>query len=251
MTARYAIYLAPQPDTALWRFGSRVLGYDAAGGRDLPGFSAAGHDVQAWARLTDRPRTYGFHATLKAPFRLAGETSVALPSFRQALSTFAAQQQSFDLGPLQVVAMAQGTHGFVALTLRRPSPELSALEREAVAVFDEFRAPARPEEIARRNPAELSARQRENLERWGYPYVGDDFHFHMTLTGALTRSHDVADALADLYAQEVGSAHMVVDALVLYEQPAGEARFRIADRFAFDGSHHIGRLVTSFEMPNP
>ncbi len=31
---RFAIYLAPPPDTPLWRFGSEVLGYDAATGED-------------------------------------------------------------------------------------------------------------------------------------------------------------------------------------------------------------------------
>src|SRR5262249_53439438 len=33
--------------------------------------------------------------------------------------------------------------------------------------------------------AGLSQRQIENLDRWGYPYVFEDFRFHLTLTGPI------------------------------------------------------------------
>jgi hypothetical protein len=36
MTTRYAIYLAPAAGSALWRFGSSVLGYDAQTGEETP-----------------------------------------------------------------------------------------------------------------------------------------------------------------------------------------------------------------------
>ena len=32
-SARYALYYAPAPDTPLWRFGSELIGYDAATGK--------------------------------------------------------------------------------------------------------------------------------------------------------------------------------------------------------------------------
>ncbi|WP_223252672.1 DUF1045 domain-containing protein [Paracoccus mutanolyticus] len=65
---RYAIYHLPEG--ALGRMGTAWLGWDPRRGspaarpvvRALPG------DAEA---LTRAPRPYGFHATLKAPFRLA------------------------------------------------------------------------------------------------------------------------------------------------------------------------------------
>lgn len=231
MAARYAVYLAPPAGSALWRFGSRVLGYDAATGEDLPGFRAAGCTEAAWAALTERPRIYGFHATLKAPFRLASSPLTTLPQLRRAMAAFAAGREAFDLGPLQVTAIAQGGSGFVALVQRQPSARLAELEQAAVASLDPFRAPPTPEEIARRRPDRLTPRQRENLARWGYPHVGEDYRFHMTLTGELANVDEIADALADLYAAEVGSAHMIVDALALFEQPDASLPFRIIERF--------------------
>jgi hypothetical protein len=61
---------------------------------------------------------------------------------------------------------------FAALVPAAPCPALDALAADCVRAFDGFRAP-------------LSERHKENLEKWGYPYVFDDFRFHMTLTGSI------------------------------------------------------------------
>jgi hypothetical protein len=52
-----------------------VLGRDALSGESLSGFAIPGTDAQGWRELTAEPRRYGFHATLKAPFRLAAGLS--------------------------------------------------------------------------------------------------------------------------------------------------------------------------------
>jgi hypothetical protein len=54
--------------------------------------------------------------------------------------------------------------------------------------LDAFRAPPDESELAKRRKAGLSARQEAMLTRWGYPYVMDDFRFHLTLTGRLPRA---------------------------------------------------------------
>jgi 2'-5' RNA ligase len=233
--SRYAIYLAPQPDSALWRFGSTVLGYDAATGLQVPTIGVGGFSAEAWRTATMRPRTYGFHGTLKAPFRLRDGATAAM--LIAAMAEVAEGQPAFDAGPLVVTAIGHGMKaaanddsGFVALTLQRPSPELAALENLVVERLDSLRAPLTASDMAARRPERLTERQRANLERWGYPFIGPDFAFHMTLSGALDHTADVADALADLYASQVGSAHLMVDALVLFEQPAPGAPFRIVAR---------------------
>jgi hypothetical protein len=228
---RFAIYIAPSPDTPLWRFGSQVLGHDAVTGADLPGFAPRGFTVREWREVTARPLPYGFHGTLKAPFRLAeGRTPEEL---MMALRGLAARHACFDAGPLAISCLggeSAGDEGFVALTLETPSPALEALENMVVGEIDPFRAPLTPAEIASRQPDRLTPRQRENLHRWGYPFIGADYLFHMTLTGQTAQPERIAAALADDYARQVGAASLRVDALALFAQPEPGGRFRIIER---------------------
>jgi hypothetical protein len=230
MTAhRHAIYIAPAPETALWRFGSQVLGRDAATGEEMPGFELPGLTPDMWRKATARPRLYGFHGTLKAPFRLApGRTPDELV---MALQAIAARHVSFDAGALAVTSLFQGSTGFVALTLARHCQLLSGLEREVVSGLDCFRAPPTEAEIASRQPDRLTPRQRDNLARWGYPFVGDDYLFHMTLSGQLGHPDRIAGALADLFAEEAGAEPLLVDALVLFAQQEPGGHFGVVRRF--------------------
>jgi hypothetical protein len=66
MTTRYAIYYSPNADTLFHRLASEWLGRDAWSGDAQRQPAIA--DIPA---LTEEPRRYGFHATLKAPFHLA------------------------------------------------------------------------------------------------------------------------------------------------------------------------------------
>ncbi len=234
-SARYAIYLAPPPDAPLWGFGSRVLGYNAVTGMDVPGFAPDGLDPALWQRMTERPRTYGFHATLKAPFSLA--SGFVADDLESALQAFCTSQPAFDLGPLAVRAIAGGDDaGFAALTPMRPSSELERLEKDVVHDFDCFRAPLTDDDRARRRPEQLSARQREALDRFGYPYTGPDYRFHMTLSGEIPHVAEIADKLADAMANDIGTAHLNVDSLVLFSQTSPTERFKVARRFDLTGS---------------
>ena len=98
--ARYAIYLAPKPETALWRFGSAVLGYDAATGLDVSGFRLPSLPEEQWLKATARARTYGFHATLKAPFRLDGKYDEQ--ALIEELMAFSATQPALPELPLHL-----------------------------------------------------------------------------------------------------------------------------------------------------
>lgn len=231
MSARHAIYLAPEPGSALWSFGSRVLGYDAATGEDVDAFALPGIDAERWRAIAARPRGYGFHATLKAPFRLAEGLDAA--GLQPELARFAAARTAFSLGPLAVTSLKSGEGGFVALTPRNASPELAELEAEVVKGFDRFRAPLTADERAARRPDRLSERERMHLDRYGYPHVLEDFRFHMTLTGFVPNPDDLADALAEEVANRLGSVHLTVAALFLFEQAQPGARFRIVGRAPF------------------
>ena len=176
----------------------------------------------AWSA---EPRRYGFHATLKAPFELAdGRTDAQL---RAELAGFAKRCHpvAFDL-KLAVVGH------FLALVPSTTSAGLQKLADDCVRHFDPFRAPMTPEDRERRHPDALIERQVENLDTWGYPYVFEDFLFHMTLTGDLDAAdrHRLEPVLQRLLASV--PLRLTIDALSLAVQDDPEGRFTLADRFA-------------------
>lgn len=176
MEPRYAIYFVPGTDTPLYRFGASVLGYDCHSGREVPVIDGAD---ASWPAITQEPRVYGFHATLKAPFRLAEGATVS--DLGRAVEAFAADRPAVLGGSLAVRALGS----FIALVPAATCTDINLLAEACVREFDRFRAPMTHEDRARRLAGGLSPRQIEQLDRWGYPYVFEDFRFHMTLTGSL------------------------------------------------------------------
>lgn len=233
--ARYAIYLAPPPDSALWRFGSDVIGRDAASGAPSAPFALEGFNAERWRGMTAEPRRYGFHATIKAPFRL--RENERFEDLCEAAATLAAAQAPFELRPLRISTIAPGAdRAFVAVTPSTRSEALARLESEVVRALDRFRAPLTEAERARRNPERLSPRQRDLLERWGYPYALEEFRAHFTLTDAITDFAPVAAALAREFARRVAPPSLTVDALVLFAQLQPGGDFTILSRFPFRAS---------------
>lgn len=231
MTVRYAIYIAPPANSALWHFGSSVLGYDAQTGEDVaqPVLESVG--PERFHELTADPRRYGFHATLKSPLRLTPGRDEA--DLLAAVEDFCAVRTTFTLPRLSVEAVGANGRGdaFVALIEPEPTPELLAFEREVVVSFEPFRAPLTGEEIARRNPERLNERQRGYLAKYGYPGVLDEFKFHLTLTGRVPADEldGLLGELRALRAREVGHEPLVIDELAVYRQMPGE-RFVVISR---------------------
>jgi len=219
---RYAIYHVAAPGTELDRFGARLLGYDAYTGEDLPFPNDIMQKAPDWRDLTQDPRKYGFHATLKAPMSLApGKTE---PELLAASESFAAKPR-----PLPVITPIVGSiSGFIAVVPAEPSPELERFAEDCASEFDSFRAPLTPEDRARRNPSDLTTRQREYLDRWGYPYVMEEFRFHMTLTGRLNaaRREPILTMLRNSFAA-IGLKTLAIDRIAVFRQENADSRFRI------------------------
>ena len=81
---------------------------------------------------------------------------------------------------------------------------------------------------------QLDANQERLLSTWGYPYVLDEFRFHMTLTGPIS---DVAVAQSvahylDRWFAPVCDDALTVDALCLFVQADAASPFRIMERFS-------------------
>ena len=166
--SRYALYYTA-PGTKLAQRGAEWLGWDIATGQSLAPSVGPEASVQT-------PRKYGFHGTLKPPFRLA-EGAEAGDLF------VAARALAADIQPFEIPALRVNLLGsFLALTTE-PNPPLAALAGACVTSIDAFRAPPSEAELARRRSKGLSERQESLLAAWGYPYVLEEFKFHLTLTG--------------------------------------------------------------------
>jgi phosphonate metabolism protein PhnN/1,5-bisphosphokinase (PRPP-forming) len=235
MTARYALYYAPDPGSAWWRFGSTWLGRCAATNSALAQPRIDGVDAPLMRRLTDAPRRYGFHATLKPPFRLARGASLA--ALTQALERFCARQTAIRLPPLEVVELDD----FLALVPSAKDARIDALAAACVRGLDRFRAPPAAGEFERRRAAGLSPREDSLLQRWGYPYVLDRFRFHFSLTGSLRGTPpDTVAALHSAAAALIVDEPLMLDSICIFEEPAAGADLRIVHRARFG---HRGRLI--------
>jgi hypothetical protein len=181
-----------------------------------------GLDPQTWRTLTDEPRRYGFHATLKAPFRLANGCDEA--QLTRAFRDFARRVHS----PVHIAPEVRLLGTFAAIVPREPSMPLAALAELCTTKFDVFRAPIPAEERTRR-AAGLSERQRHHLDRWGYPYVFADFRFHMTLTGRLApdQQDTMLVILRRYFTRMCHDRPIAIDRLGLFKQAHAGARFRV------------------------
>ena len=224
---RAAIYFVPSPDHPLSEAAARWFGRDLNRPdfrADAPGIGdLTATDAEA---LVDDPRRYGFHATLKPPFRIAEPYTI--DDVEDELSAFCGQRSGFSLGKL--VAARIGS--FFALVPAVPRLAVDALAADAVRAFDGFRAPATLEEVERRTPAKLTDRQRSQLGLWGYPYVFEDFRFHMTLTGPEeARCRAVLTAISDHFADAL-SKPLRVDSVSLVVEPDDGSEFELLARHA-------------------
>ena len=155
-----------------------------------------------------------------------GRTEAELVS---ACDAFAATPRAIPV----ITPVVGSISGFIAVIPAEPSAELIRLAADCVSEFDAFRAPLTEADRARRNPSRLTPRQREHLDRWGYPYVMDDFRFHMTLTGRVgaERREALLAMLRDRFAT-LGLSSLAIDRIALFRQDDANSRFRIVRQYA-------------------
>jgi len=213
---RVAVYYAPAPDDPLWAACCAWLGRDPAQGvvcdqPPIPGILAA----------TSSPRRYGPHATLKPPMQLRG----GYDDFVADVARLAASLDDFLLPQLRVVYL----HNFLALCPVAPSAQLNELAARCVTDLDHHRLPEDAAAQAKRAVGR-SPRQLENLARWGYPLVLDDWQFHITLSNA-----GAADLLAlaqEFFAPALAQPRLFNSLAIFCEDEPG-ATFRLTARLPF------------------
>ncbi|OUE25031.1 hypothetical protein BFL36_05675 [Clavibacter michiganensis] len=228
------------------------LGRSVVGGSAAPAPAAPAVGTPAgWTRaevdaITADARRYGFHGTLKAPFRLADGRDLA--ELDAAVADLAGARDRIALPGLRVASLS----GFLALVPTGPAPTLDALAADVVTGLDGFRAPATDAETARRDPASLSPRQRELLETWGYPHVLDRFRFHLTLTRRIPPDARprVEAALAEWFADGTDRP-VAIDALALVIEDAPGAPFRLHAVHRLRAPHDPGSAPHPRATPAP
>jgi len=217
---RVAVYFTPPADHPLVRTAAIWLGRDAFSGERIRRGTVAGFDDLELDALTAAPRRYGFHATLKPPFRIAAGRS--LDGIRACLAAFCRDRARLTIPALRLTEIGP----FFALTAGgRAEEAIGALAGAVVRAFEPFRAPLIEAEVGRRQPERLNERQQRNLHDWGYPYVFEDFRFHMTLTGPVPAEHRtlMRKLLHRRFASFIGEP-LTIDALSLFREvgPSGD-----------------------------
>lgn len=223
MNPRYGLYFAPAVDSDWWRFGAGWLGWDEVRGEARAQPLLHGVAREDFHTLTAEPRRYGFHATLKAPFGLRPGASEKYLFDR--VDQLGTQLRALMLGAMEPVVIGR----FVALVPAGHRAGLPELAMRCVLDLEDLRAAMSPDELARRE-AGLTGRQVELLRHYGYPYVLDQFRFHMTL------SAKVDPATADRLVQgaQTGIARLgplALDRLCVFrEDHPGDPFVRVHER---------------------
>ncbi|MDQ6434604.1 DUF1045 domain-containing protein [Mesorhizobium sp. LHD-90] len=224
---RYALYFTPEPNDALTRAAQAWLGRNAFTGAAISMTAPAGISPGEFGSISEEPRRYGFHATLVAPFR--PQDGLSPEAMTDAADTFAQRCTPFVIPGLAITRIGD----FFALTPPE-SGDVAALASEAVDHFNSLRSPLSTSEIERRRPERLSERQRAYLDRYGYPYVKEEFRFHMTLTGPLEPevAARIEPALQNHFAPLLARP-VPVTAVALFVEPAPGADFIVRSIHSF------------------
>jgi hypothetical protein len=221
---RYAVYYEPREGAFAFR-ANEWLGREPGNDRDLPQPVLPG--IGDPREITSEPRRYGFHGTIRAPFRPTDGVDEAM--IRDTVADLAGRLAPVTCDGLRLEVL----DGFIALTPTGCEAALLALGAAVVEGTNDLRAPLTEAEIARRRPDRLSPRQRELLDRWGYPHVMEEFRFHLTLTDRLESPEPVRAALEACFAPVLPRPFAIEDLCLFGEDASG--RFHLLHRYALTG----------------
>ena len=227
---RYALYYAPSSQSDLGQFGNAWLGRDPVTDDDLPRPAVSRIDADDVIAATTSPTRYGFHGTLKPPFALKdGQSRAELETEVESLCT---ETAPITCGPLTLKSIGQ----FLALLPIKPVAPLENLAGILVRSLNDFRKPEDMAAMNKRRAAGLTERQEDYLVAWGYPYVMEEFRFHLTLSNKLAHEQlaRFEESLGPIVAP-LCDAPFQIDDICLFGDPGNGKPFRLLKRFALAG----------------
>lgn len=227
--SRFALYYVPERESLWWERGCRWLGRDPETGATLTECSDLTACTETIESLTRVARRYGWHGTLVPPARL--KQGVTFEQVLSIASQWAARQTAF-----QFDAKAAVLGKFAALRPAVQSDEaaLSVLAASALRELQGLRAGLTAVERERRLSKTLTSRQISLLEEWGYPYVLDEFRFHMTLSDECA-PEEVRSIVEHWSKLTFGIEPLTINQAALFIEPAPGANFELAARLPFRG----------------
>lgn len=221
LTPLYAIYYSPDPGSPLAAFSQAWFGPDSKLKSALSRETIDG--------ITINTRRYGFHGTLKPPFEL--NPILSLDGLMAAARLFARNTAPVELPPLEIAVIGK----FIALTPAHESAELEKLAAACVRAFEAFRVPMSAEQLAQYKLNKLTVHQEQMLKHWGYPYVMEEFRFHMSLTDKIEDDAErfrVMDELAKIASPVIGKP-LVVRAISVFRQTGSNEPMAPVERIPF------------------
>ena len=230
---RYAVYFAPNVEQQWWAQASEWLGRCALTHQLNPQPLVSGLSAQRVAELTEHPRRYGFHATMRAPFVLASQYQPS--DLVDRVNAICRHVKPFVMPRLQVALLDT----FLALVPEREVAQITKLEERCVTELNDYAEPLSPEELRRRRNAGLTSHEDALLLRWGYPYVLDRFRFHCSLTGSLAQASQQEIAALTIAANQHFSElpNCVFDSLAIFAEPTKGADFVLLQQCPLIGEH--------------
>lgn len=213
---RYAIYFCLPEKSEFQKKAANWLGWDVDAGQE-----AASNVPESW---TFAAKKYGFHATMKAPFRLSKDSN--LDALKSDITRCVKKHRAFSLGWLDIRSLG----GFLAFMPHKQPELLSDLAADLVMELDRHRDPLTEQELLRRRAADLSDRQDQLLMKYGYPYVLEQFKFHMTLTGNIDQIDEAAKLAEEYFANELKDEIYVREVALCGERSDGQ--FEVIERFS-------------------
>ena len=234
MSQRFALYYAPSTSNPLWVRAAQWLGRDPAGD-PVTAAETPGVDIAHRLAISQSARRYGFHATVKAPMALPPDVTAG--GVQEGLARFGAKTWPVEIGRLTLAQI----DSFLALIPVQQTHALNEAVGDIVAVFDSFRAPLSASDRAKRIASGgLNARQVELLDRYGYPYVMEEFRFHMTLTDRLGAAdgEPVIAAATQWFAPLIEES-FVLDRICLFHEPKAGAPFMRLDDYLLTAEANV------------
>ena len=229
---RYAIYYVPRLESDLGQFGNAWLGYDPVSGKDIPRPTVQGMTSQEIVSITKGAGRYAFHGTLRSPFKLRKNRS--LSSLDKALQSFAAKVHPIICGPLSIRSIGR----FLALVPDDPENQIPGLAEKCMRAFDNFRLAPGKQELDRRRQAGLTDIQEQLLLRWGYPFVMEEFRFHLTLSDKLEGMDLIRyQALLEKHCNGLCKEPFVIDEIALLGDPGQGGKFEEISRYKLSAAN--------------
>ena len=222
---RYAVYYVPPKDSALAEFGRTWLGIDIETGERVKHAKFKGITAKRLESLTASPRYYGFHGTLKAPFHLASHAT--LDGMLNAARLTAQRIKAVTIPPLEIAIIGK----FLALTPKKSSPALEVMASGFVRSLDAYRQRKTAKELAQYRQSKLTVHQEQMLEHWGYPYVLEEFRFHLTVTDRIddqAEREETRDKLEEVCADFLGK-RTTIASVAICTQPAIDTYMRVVE----------------------